>query len=244
VSTLGWIVVACLAMSLLALSGAVTVVLPAPAFDRVVLPLVALAAGSLLGGALFHMLPAAVDRLGNVLPVYELLAVGIFTFFLLEQYLHWHHCHRSQSKHRPVGYLILIADGAHNFVDGLAIAAAFIVDTHLGLVTWLVVAAHEVPQEMGDFGILVHSGWSRAAALVYNLLSALTVLAGGLVAYTLSASVDVAPLLPFAAGNFVYIALADLVPELTTSPAPRDKAVHALGFALGLALLLGVTTLR
>jgi zinc and cadmium transporter len=244
VSTLQWIVVAGVGMSLLALSGSVTFVLPDRLFDRVVLPLVAVAAGSLLGGALFHMLPAAVDRLGNVLSVYVWLAAGLFSFFLLEQYLHWHHCHRARCEHGPLGYLILLADGVHNFIGGLAVAAAFLVDIRLGIVTWLVAAAHEVPQEMGDFGILVHSGWSRGSALVYNVLSGLTFLVGGLVAYAASGSLDVAVLVPFAAGNFLYIALADLVPELTTSPVPRDRAIHALGLAAGLLLLLAVAALN
>lgn len=239
-STLMWIVVSGLGMSLLALSGGITLALPERAFARIVMPLVALAAGSLVGGALFHLLPGAVDTLGNTLGVYVWLAVGLFSFFLLEQYLHWHHCHRSVSEHRPLGYLILVADGVHNFVGGLAVASAFVVDIRLGMVTWLVAAAHEVPQEMGDFGILVHSGWSRRAALLYNVASALTFLVGGLVTYAVSASLDVAVLLPFAAGNFLYIALADLVPELTTSPSPHEKVVHTMGFGIGLLLLLGV----
>jgi zinc and cadmium transporter len=239
-STLAWIVVSGLAMSAIALSGSLTFALPPERFDRIVLPLVALAAGSLLGGALFHLLRSAVAALGNTLAVYAWVAAGLFSFFLLEQYLNWHHCHRPTDAHRPLGTLILIADGVHNFVGGLAVGSAFIVDIRLGVVTWLVAAAHEVPQEMGDFGILVHSGWSRRSALVYNVLSALTFLLGGLVVYAVAGSVHVEVLLPFAAGSFVYIALADLVPELTTSPAPHAKTVLSVGFATGLLLLLGL----
>lgn len=242
-TTLAWIVASGLAMAAIALSGSLTMALPPRAFDRVITPLVALAAGSLLGGALFHMLPASVSTLGNVLTVYVTLAAGLFSFFLLEQYLQWHHCHRSQCGHRPLGLLILLADGLHNFVGGLAVGAAFVLDVQLGVVTWLVAAAHEVPQELGDFGILVHSGWSKHSALAYNFLSGLTFLLGGLVSYTAAAQVQVSVLLPFAAGNFLYIALADLVPELTTAPGPHDKAVHTVGFAAGLLLLLSLTTL-
>ncbi|ROO62425.1 zinc and cadmium transporter [Micromonospora sp. Llam0] len=238
--TLAWIVLAGSAMALLALSGSLTFVLPERIFNRIVLPLVALAAGSLLGGALFHMLPESVAALGNELSVYVWLAAGLLTFLILEQYLHWHHCHRPVSEHRPVGYLILIADALHNLIGGLAIGAAFLTDIRLGIVTWLIAAAHEIPQEMGDFGILVHSGWSRRRALSWNLLSASTVLVGALAAYGLAEHVDIAVLIPFAAGNFIYIALADLVPELTTKPAAHDKAIHTVGFAAGLALLLGV----
>lgn len=238
--TLAWIVLAGSAMALLALSGSLTFVLPEQIFNRIVLPLVALAAGSLLGGALFHMLPESVAALGNKLSVYVWLAAGLLTFLILEQYLHWHHCHRPVSEHRPVGYLILIADALHNLIGGLAIGAAFLTDIRLGIVTWLIAAAHEIPQEMGDFGILVHSGWSRRRALSWNLVSASTVLVGALAAYGLAEHVDIAVLIPFAAGNFIYIALADLVPELTTKPAAHDKAIHTVGFAAGLALLLGV----
>jgi zinc and cadmium transporter len=239
-TTLAWIAVSGVAMSLLALSGSLTLVVPSETFKKLVLPLVALAAGSLLGGALFHMLPESVDALGNSLRVYAWMAIGIFSFFLLEQVLHWHHCHRPVDAHRPLGYLILLADGLHNLVGGLAVGSVFVLDTRLGVVTWLVAAAHEVPQELGDFGILVHSGWSRRSALLFNVLSGLTFLVGGLIAYGLSGHVDVAVLVPFAAGNFVYIAMTDLLPEVSTSAAAGDKAVHSTAFGTGLVLLLVV----
>ena len=239
-ATLWWAVAAGVAMTALAMSGSVTLVLPERVFARVVLPLVALAAGCMLGGALFHLLPESVHQRGNSLTVHVWLAAGVLAFLMLEQYLHWHHCHRPVDAHRPKGYLILVADGLHNLIDGLAIGSAFVADTRLGIVTWLVLAAHEIPQELGDFGILVHSGWSRSRALLINLVSGSTVLVGTLVAYGLSERIDVSVLLPFAAGSFIYIALADLVPELTTVPAAHDKAIHTIGFATGLALLLAV----
>jgi zinc and cadmium transporter len=239
-STLTWIVVSGLAMSALALTGSLTLVVPEATFKKLILPLVALAAGSLLGGALFHMLPESIDALGNGLRVYAWLGAGMFSFFLLEQFLHWHHCHRPIAAHRPLGYLILVADGLHNLVGGLAVGSAFVLDTRVGIVTWLVAAAHEVPQELGDFGILVHSGWNRRRALFYNVLSALTFLVGSLAAYGVSGHVEVEVLVPFAAGNFIYIAATDLLPEITTSPAARDKAVHSIGFGLGLGLLFVV----
>jgi zinc and cadmium transporter len=235
--TLAWILAASTAMALIALSGSITLALPAPVFSRIVLPLVALAAGSLLGGALFHLLPEAVTLLGNNLGVYGWVAAGVVTFFVLEQYLHWHHCHRPPAAHRPLGYLILIADGLHNLIDGLAIGAAFTVSSELGVVTWLVLAAHEVPQELGDFGILIHAGWTRRAALAFNLASGSTVILGALAAWAMAGHADIAVLLPFAAGNFAYIALADLVPELTTAPAPHEKITLTGGFAAGLLLL-------
>ncbi len=240
---LGWIVLSGLAMSALALVGGASLLMPERVFSRVVMPLVALAAGALLGGALFHMLPASIAVIGNDLSVYAWVAAGLFSFHVLEQFLHWHHCHRPIKEHRPLGYLILAADGLHNLIGGVAVSSAFIVDIRLGIVTWLVAAAHEIPQELGDFGILVHSGWTARHALAYNVASALSFPVGGLLAYSFAGHVDVAVLVPFAAGNFIYIALADLLPEITTSPVPQEKIVHTLTFGCGLAVLLAIALL-
>ena len=243
-STLAWIVVAGLGMSALALVGTVTVLLPPPTLERVLLPIVGLAAGSLLGGAFFHMLPESVDALGNGLGIYLALVAGFLVFFVLEQFLHWHHCHRARhTEHRPLGYLILLADGLHNLIGGLAVGGAFVVDIRVGVVTWLVAAAHEVPQELGDFGVLVHSGWQRRSALMWNFASALTFLVGALIAYALADHIEVAYLLPFAAGNFIYIAAADLLPEITSETRTRDKLETSASFMLGLSILLTATQL-
>jgi zinc and cadmium transporter len=240
VSVLAWIVVSGLAMSALALVGSASVLMRERRFRRLVMPLVALAAGALLGGAMFHMLPQSLRVLDDTLSVFVWTVAGVYAFHVLEQFLHWHHCHRPVSEHGPLGYMILAADGLHNLIGGLAVGSAFVVDVRLGIVTWLVAAAHEVPQELGDFGILIHSGWSRRHALMFNFASALTFPLGGLIAYGLAGRVDVAVLVPFAAGNFIYIAVADLLPEITTSPVPREKLVHTVTFGVGLALLLGV----
>jgi zinc and cadmium transporter len=243
VTTLAWINVGGIAMSLLALSGSLTLLLPKRSYERLVPPLVALAAGTLLGGALLHLLPEAVEAMGNELEVYLWLVGGFLSFFVLEQFLHWHHCHRADHQHEPLGYLVLVADGVHNFIGGLAVAGAFLVDVRVGLVTWVVAAAHEVPQELGDFGILVHAGWSKARALLFNFASALTFLVGGWVAYALAGRFEVTWLLPFAAGNFVYIAAADLIPELTGYPEAARKALLSGMFVLGLGLLVVVAVL-
>jgi zinc and cadmium transporter len=238
-TTLAWIVVAGVAMSALALVGMITVVLPREVLARTVLPMVGLAAGSLLGGAFFHMLPESVDALGNGIGVYLALIAGFLVFFVLEQFLRWHHCHRAEhTAHRPLGHLILLADGLHNLIGGLAVGGAFVVDIRVGVVTWLVAAAHEVPQELGDFGVLVHSGWRPRSALAWNFASALTFLVGTLAAYFLADHIDVAYLLPFAAGNFIYIASADLLPEIASESRTRDKITTSLSFVTGLALLL------
>jgi zinc and cadmium transporter len=243
-STLAWIVVAGLAMSSLALVGTVTVFMPPDRLERIVLPMVGLAAGSLLGGAVFHMLPEAIDVIGNRLGVYLAFVAGFLVFFVLEQFLHWHHCHRADhSAHRPLGYLILLADGLHNLIGGLAVGGAFVVDIRVGIVAWLVAAAHEIPQELGDFGVLVHSGWQRRSALAWNFASALTFLVGSLIAYAVADHIEVAYLLPFAAGNFVYIAAADLLPEISSEERTRDKLETTAAFLAGLVILLAATQL-
>lgn len=237
-SALGWIVIGGLAMTAIALVGSVTLLLEERTLDRWILPLVAFAAGTLLGGALFHMLPGAVDELGNRPVVYLWAVAGFGLFFALEQFLHRHGSHREQAAGvEPLTYLVLLGDGLHNLLGGLAVGAAFIVDIRVGLGAWLAAAAHEVPQEIGDFGILVHGGWGRRSALFLNFLSGLTFLVGGLVAWAASTRVDVTLLLPFAAGNFLYIAASDLVPEVKVDHGRGENALHFVAFAAGVGLL-------
>jgi zinc and cadmium transporter len=233
-----WIFFGGLLMSAIALIGSVTLILREETLKKLLLPLVALAAGTLLGGALFHMIPASVDKLGNHVSIYVWILVGFGLFLGLEQFLHWHHCHRAPSEHRPLTYLILIADGLHNFIGGLAVAGAFLIDVRVGISAWIAAAAHEIPQELGDFGILIHGGWRKGSALLYNFLSALTFLIGGIVAYGASLTTDVTFLLPFAAGNFIYIAAADLIPEIKHEENATLNVVHFLSFLAGIALLL------
>jgi zinc and cadmium transporter len=232
-------------MTAFGLVGGVTVWLREDVQKRVLLPLVAFAAGAMFGGALFHMIPASITELGNTTTTYVLIGVGFATFFCLEQFLHWHHCHRPTSEHaHPLTYLLLIADTVHNFVEGIAVGATFIVAIPLGITTWLVAAAHELPQEMGDFGVLVHGGWSVKKALVYNTLSNLSFLLGGIVAYVLSGTFHVAYAVPFAAGSFLYIAAVDLVPEINKHHRVRTNLLHFACFMGGLALLLAIRHLE
>jgi zinc and cadmium transporter len=219
--------------------GSVTLLLTPSTLQRILLPLVAFAAGTLLGGAFFHMIPVALTSSMQADVVFALVLGGFAVFFGLEQFLHWHHCHRADTACRkPLTFLILIGDGLHNFLGGLAVAGTFLIDIRLGIVTWLAAAAHEVPQELGDFGVLVHGGWERRQALFYNLLSALTFLFGGLVAYAVSSRLDVSFLVPFAAGNFIYIGAADLIPEVKAHANARANIIHFSSFALGVVLML------
>lgn len=206
--------------------------------QKLLFPLVALAAGSLLGGAFFFMLPAALEEASSSHEIFLWFILGFTTFFALEQFLHWHHGHKPEAECRkPLTYLILIGDGLHNFLGGLAIAGVFLVDIHLGIMAWLAAAAHEIPQEMGDFGVLVYGGWSKKKALIFNFISATTFLVGGLMAYGISQHLNVSFLIPFAAGNFVYIGASDLIPELKHHGDWKKNLLHFVCFLGGLALL-------
>lgn len=228
-------------MSAIAMVGSITLVLKQDTLEKLLLPMVAFAAGSLIGGAFFHMIPAAFASNLGVLEIGVMVVVGFTAFFVLEQFLHWHHCHRDQVDcKQPLTYLVLFGDALHNFLGGLAIAGIFLIDVRAGIAAWLAAAAHEVPQELGDFGVLIHGGWEKKRALIFNLLSGLTFLVGGLVAYGLSFKVDIAWLIPFAAGNFIYIGASDLIPEVNKhgSSSIKDNTVHLASFLTGLALLL------
>ncbi len=233
-----WILASGILMSVIALVGSLTLLLTERTLQRILSPLVAFAAGSLLGGAFLHMIPTALEKKTDL--AVSIWVLGGFTvFFVLEQFLHWHHCHRASSAcKQPLTYLILIGDGLHNFLGGLAVAGTFLIDIRLGISTWVAAAAHEVPQELGDFGVLVHGGWSKGKALLLNVLSALTFLLGGLVAYVASFQIDVDFLVPFAAGNFLYIAASDLVPEVNKHRELTTNIIHFLSFTGGIALLL------
>jgi len=239
-SSLAWIVCGGLLMSCIALVGSVSVLLRPETLERVLLPLVALAAGTLLGGALFHMIPEGINNLGALTAGVWILA-GFATFLALEQFLHWHHCHRAEvSCRQPVTYLILLGDGLHNFLGGLAIGSAFLINPGVGITAWVAAAAHEVPQELGDFGVLVHGGWPRKRAVLWNFASGLTFLVGALVAYAVSFRFDVTPLIVFGAGNFIYIAASDLVPEIKAHASPARAALHFACFVGGAVALLAL----
>lgn len=231
-------------MSAIALVGSVTLLLKPETLDRILLPLVAFAAGSLIGGAFLLMIPAGLAEYGDHIGFYLWILAGFTSFFALEQFLHWHHCHRAKADCKePLTYLILIGDGLHNFIGGLAIAGTFLIDIRLGIMSWLAAAAHEVPQELGDFGVLIHGGWDKKKALLFNVLSGLSFLLGGLVAYSVSFNFDTAFLVPLAAGNFIYIGASDLVPEVNKHTEKRKNAIHFLSFLAGLAMMIALKIL-
>lgn len=238
-SSLAWIVSSSLVMSAIGMVGSVTLLFSEETLKKILLPLVSLAAGSLIGGAFFHLIPASLIAFDYDFMVFVWVVAGFCTFFALEQLLHWHHCQRAPADcKKPLTYLILIGDGLHNFLGGLAVASVFIADIRLGIMAWIAAAAHEVPQELGDFGVLVHGGWSKSRALLFNVLSALTFLLGGLIAYFASFNMNISFLIPFAAGNFLYIGASDLIPEVKEHNNFKVNLINFIAFFCGALLML------
>jgi len=244
--TLLWILAATVVNSLIALIGVFSLWMKPETLEKVLMLFVAFAAGSLLGGALLHLMAESVENMGFEASA-VLLIVGFSIFFVLERFLKWHHCHEVPGEHcetHPVSYLILFGDGLHNFIDGLVIAASFVVSIPFGVITTIVIMGHEIPQELGNFGVLVYGGFEKKKALLYNFVAQLTCVLGGLVGYFLALSeVSVGFLLPIAAGGFIYIATSDLIPELHKEPDIKKSVLAFIVFFLGLAFIAAFKSL-
>lgn len=221
----------------------------------IMLVFVGVAVGALLGDAFIHLIPEASEALGESTAFWVLLGMGVF--FVLEKFLHWHHHHEPHPADneactdcddhvRPFGFLIIFSDILHNVVDGVIIAAAFLVSTEAGVATTLAVALHELPQEIGDFGVLLHAGFSRTRALFANVASALSAFLGaGLVFFAGTQSEAMIPALSaLAAGSFIYIAAADLVPELHKHARARDSFIQFLAVIVGVLMMFGLTLIE
>jgi zinc and cadmium transporter len=225
---IGWIIIFCLLGGVLSvLAAALFLVLKESHRNHLLPHLVSFATGALLGAALLGLLPHALDAQqgGDMHAIPMTVLLGLLGFFLLEKLVLWRHCHHDHCevhapeisvRHRSTGTMILVGDGLHNFLDGILIAGAFLTDIHLGVVTSLAVAAHEIPQEVGDFAVLLHSGFTRSRAFFYNVATSMTTVVGGVLAFY--ALQDMEAALPYvlavAASSFIYIAVADLIPTL------------------------------
>lgn len=222
-----------LAVSLASLTGVFLLSLR-PSFLRKVLPsLVSFAVGALFANVFLHILP-------EIGASFRLVLLGILLSFIVEKFIYWHHCHNLDCRHRsPVGALILMGDGIHNMTDGMVIAAAYLLSPELGLATTVAVILHEIPQEIGDFAVLLHSGYSRRRALAWNSLSALTAFLGAAAILLLHERVQgmETMLLSLAAGNFLYIAGSDLIPELNKEPKAKSSLVQLFAMLAGIALM-------
>jgi len=229
-------------VSLISLVGVVTISLGESKLNRIVFVLVGLATGALFGDAFIHLLPQAFETSTNKVGTAVYVLAGIFVFFVLEKFLLWRHEHvvHKEGPAHHVGLMNLVADGLHNLIDGMLIGASYLVGIKIGLATTLAVVLHELPQEMGDFGILLHAGFSRTRALVFNFLSASLAIMGAVIALLIGAKAATFSsfMLPITAGGFIYIAGSDLVPELHKENDPAKSLLQFLALSVGVGLML------
>lgn len=228
-----------LVVSLVSLIGVLALAVRPERLERMLLYLVSFSAGALLGDVFIHILPEIMEGEGAVRSGAYVLA-GIILFFVLERMLRWHHSHGSHDEGvHAVVHLTILGDALHNFLDGVAIAAAFLISVPVGIATAVAVIFHEIPQEIGQFAILVHGGWSQKKALLYNFVSALTAVAGALLVLLFAHSFDEAPtvLLGLGAASFIYIAMSDLLPELQKEHRLERSALQLAWMIIGIGVM-------
>lgn len=238
-----------LLVSFISLVGAVTLVLKQKQLHKWLFLLVSLAVGALLGDVFVHIIPEAYEEVGDPTLVSLLVIGGILAFFVLEKALHWHHGHGAEHPEEvphPLGRIVLVSDGMHNFIDGLIIGASYLVSVEVGVATTIAVVLHEIPQEIGNFGVLLHAGYSKAKALWFNFLSALTAFAGAGLALVLGGVTEqfALYLLPIAGGGFIYVALSDLIPELNKNKRASQGVLQVIAIVVGVAAMTALLALE
>lgn len=235
-------------VSIISFVGAFTLSLKEELLRKYIFIFISIAVGALLGDALIHLIPEALENSQSGVLASVLVIAGIFIFFILEKFLHWHHHGEDTDDNyvHPVGKLVLFSDGVHNFMDGIIIAVSFLVSIPVGIATTIAVILHEIPQEIGDFGVLLHSGYTKQKALWLNFLSALSAILGAVVLFTISGSAHIATtyFLPLAAGGFIYIAVADLIPELHKTKEMNHSIMQILAVMLGVLAMVALTYLE
>ncbi|OGD31442.1 hypothetical protein A3C91_04070 [Candidatus Azambacteria bacterium RIFCSPHIGHO2_02_FULL_52_12] len=236
-------------VSAISLVGAVTLYFRVDFLRKILLFLVSFSAGALLGDVFLHLLPEAMEGAPSVLGVSVLVLAGITLFFVLEKFIHWFHRHEythwflppheDEKKVHPMALTNLIGDGLHNFIDGMVIAGSFLISVPVGIATTLAVAFHEIPQEIGNFGVLIHSGLSVGRALWLNFLSALTAVVGAIVVLLAGAQSDafLAFIIALTIGGFIYIAGSDLIPELHKEQSTKNAVYQVALFGLGIGMM-------
>jgi zinc and cadmium transporter len=235
---LAYILLATFIVSLISFVGVVCLALKENILNKILLILIGLSAGALMGGAFLHLLPEAVEK-STGLDVYLFVLIGFILFFLIEKVLHWRHCHKGECDVHTFQYMNLVGDSIHNFIDGMIMAASFVVSVPLGITTTIAISTHEIPQEIGDFGVLLYGGFSKRRAITLNFVVALTAVLGGIVGYFVSNLIEniVLFILPFAAGGFIYIAATDLVPEIRKELDIRKYMATLLVFICGILIM-------
>jgi zinc and cadmium transporter len=216
---------------------------------KMLLYLVSFSAGGLFGDAFIHLIPEAVEKSGFGVHISLYILLGVIVSFVIEKFFQWRHCHIPTSEEHPhsFAYMNLFGDAVHNFIDGLIIGGSYLASIPLGMATTLAVVFHEIPQEIGDFGVLIYGGFNKSRAIFFNFSTALTAIFGAIVALSIGFLIqDFIPfLIPFAAGNFVYIAGSDLIPELRKEEAGLLRsALQLIAFVLGVVVLFSLVFLE
>ena len=245
------IIIATIIVSLISLVGVFAVYRKKSNYKPIIKMIISLAAGSLLAISFLDLLPESLDRYSNPHTIMTVTLLSFLAFFLLEKFWHWHHCrcihddghYHDREDKRSLLYTNLIGDGIHNFTDGFLIASAFMLNFHLGIITTFAVILHEIPQEIGDFGVLLYSGMSKKKAVVFNLLSAAAAILGAILGIFIIGTMARFEyfIISFAAGNFIYIAAANLVPQLHRRCELWETLEHIFAICLGVAVTLLIT---
>ncbi len=238
-----------LLVSILSLAGIGIVYIQERRAKSLLFILISFAVGTLLGDVFFHIFPELFASASSAASASTYILIGLFAFFILEHVLHWRHCHYSaESDHpvHPIAYINLVSDGLHNFIDGLIIGASFLASMPIGIATTLAIMFHEIPQELGDFGILVHAGFTRSKALLFNFFSATLAIAGGAVALVVGMAYQNFSfyLLAITAGGFLYIAATDLMPELHKDISTKKSLAQLIAIAAGLGIMILLTAVE
>jgi zinc and cadmium transporter len=227
-------------VSLISLIGLFTISIKEDRIKKLVPYFVSFSVGGLLGDALLHLLPESIE-MNSVLNLSLFILAGIISSFIIEKYVHWRHCHIPTSKQHPHPFAImnLIGDSVHNLIDGLIIGASYLSSVNLGITTTLAIALHEIPQEIGDFGVLIHGGFKRNRALLMNFVTALTAVAGTMISLFVGSYASGLKefLVPFALGSFLYIASSDLIPELHKETEPSKSVLQFIMMTFGIAIM-------
>lgn len=234
-------------VSLLSFSGVLLLAMKAGNLQKMIFILVSFAVGALFGNTFFMLIPESYVLIENTQLIGMLIISGLIVMFILEKFIHWHHCHNVTHEHdheaAPLGYISLITDSLHNFTDGVLIAAAWMASPGVGIATTLAVVVHEIPQEISDFGVLLHAGFSKRKALFLNFAAACTAILGATFTILLGSVTEefIKYILPFAAGGFIYLAGSDLIPELNRESSVRKNLIQLAAMGTGLLLMFYIS---
>jgi zinc and cadmium transporter len=228
-------------ISLISLIGIIAIGINTKLLRKILVYMVSFSAGALLGDVFIHLLPELVEEHGFTLQISIYIMLGIGISFIIEKFIHWRHCHipTSEDHVHPFALMNLVGDFVHNFIDGLILGAAYLISIPAGIATTIALILHEIPQEIGDFGVLLHGGFSKSKALFLNFVTALSAVAGVVIALVLGSLIENIDLflIPFAAGTFIYIAGSDLIPELHKETEVKKSAIQFLFLVLGIAIM-------